>query len=163
MLVKQDTHNTIFRVVSENNKLHQHNLLYDHLFHTYMSYIAVGLRRQLKVNNSSISLRGLLLDMSENINALADTPINKVAINNDIEKLLQASQAIEDYVDKRLAHTDKREIKVMPSPNEIDECINLIKDLHKKYNSALKGEDVELMPAIYDWTDIFHIQWIQEK
>lgn len=163
MLVKQDTHNTIFRVVSENKNLHQNNLLYDHLFHTYMSYIAVGLRRQLKVNNDSISLRGLLADMLNSIDQLPNTSIGQDDIDNDIKQLLQTSQAIEDVVDKRLAHTDKREIKMMPSPNEIDECLRLIQDLHRNYNSVLKGEDVELMPTIYDWTDIFRIQWIQEK
>lgn len=163
MLVKQDTHNTIFKVVSNNRQLHQSNLLYSHLFHTYMSYILISLRRQLKVDNRSISLRRLLLDISDNISELSSASTGRDDIEGEIQQLLQVSRSIEDYVDKRIAHADKREVKAFPSPTEIDECIRLLKSLHKKYHSILKGENVELMPAIYDWTDIFRIQWIQDK
>lgn len=161
MLIKQDAHHTIIKIISKNNDLHQHNPFYDHLFHTYIAYISVALRRQLKRQNNSISLYGLLSDMSEN---KGNIPIHKfvsVDPDEDIDRIKQFSIDIEDYVDKRIAHTDKRPLKKLPNPNEIEECILLMKEVHKKYNSVINNVDTEIMPVRYEWTQIFKIPWIQ--
>ena len=163
MLIKQDTHNTILNIISKNKSLHQHNLFYDHLFHTYIAYISVALRRQLKKQNNSISLYGLLSDMSNNIDDIPEHNLLSINPDVDIKRLKEMSLTIEDYVDKRIAHTDKRTLKQLPSPNEIEDCIKLMKDIHKKYNSVINNVDIELMPVLYEWTQIFKIQWIQEN
>ena len=163
MLIKQDTHHAILKIISKNKALHQHNPFYDHLFHTYIAYISVALRRQLKRQNNSISLNGLLSDMSENKSDIPTHEFVSVDPDEDIERIKQLSMTIEDYVDKRIAHTDKRPLKQLPNPNEIKECILLMKDIHKKYNSVINNVDTELMPVRYEWNQIFKIPWIQEK
>lgn len=163
MLVKQDVHNTTLNIISRNKALHQHNPFFDHLFHTYISYISVALRRQLKNNKDSISLHGLLYDMSENVDDIPAHRVVTVDPSGDIKALKEASVFIENYVDKRIAHTDKRALHRLPNPKEMDECIHLMKTMHKKYNSVIHGSDVELMPVMYEWTDIFNIPWIQKK
>lgn len=163
MLVKQDIHNTTLNIISNNKALHQHNPFFDYLFHTYISYISVALRRQLKNHKDSISLCRLLNDMSENMDIIPTHRFVTVDPCSDIEVLKETSVCIEDYVDKRIAHTDKRALDRLPNPTEIDECIRLMKTMHKKYNSVIHGSDVELMPAMYEWTDIFNIPWIKEK
>jgi len=163
MLVKQDTHNTILNIIAKNRLLHQHNLFYDHLFHTYIAYISVALRRQLKKHNNSISLYGLLDDMSKNTDLIPAHNLLSVNPNDDIKSIKEMSLSIENYVDKRIAHTDKGELKQLPSPKEIDDCIMLMKNIHKKYNSVVNDIDIELMPALYDWTEIFKEPWIQKN
>lgn len=163
MLIKKDTHNTILKIISNNKHLHQHNPFYDHLFHTYIAYISVSVRRQLKRNNNSISLYGLLSDMSENKSNIPKHEYITIDPDADIERIKQSSKYIEEYVDRRLAHTDKRAVKVLPNPNEIEECIILLKDIHKNYNSVINNADVELMPVRNDWTNIFTYPWINNN
>ncbi len=163
MLIKQDTHNTILQIIKSNKALQQHNLFYDHLFHTYMAYISVALRRQMKKQNNSISLYGLLFDMSNNDRNIPEHKLISVDPAEDMKTIKEASIVIEDYVDKRIAHTDNRPLKQLPSPNQIDDCILLFKNMHRKYYSVINNVDIDLMPAIYDWTEIFKIPWVQEK
>ncbi len=163
MLIKQDTHNTILQIIKSNEALQQHNLFYDHLFHTYMAYISVALRRQIKNQSNSISLYGLLFDMSNNKRDIPEHKFISVDPDGDMKIIKEASIVIEDYVDKRIAHTDNRPLKQLPSPNQIDDCIFMFKKIHRRYNSVINNIDVDLMPAIYDWTGIFKIPWVQEK
>ena len=163
MLIKKDTHHTILNIISKNKLLHQHNLFYDHLFHTYIAYISVALRRQLKKSKNSISLYGLLSDMEKNKSDIPKHNLLSVNPDDDMKRMKEMSLTIEDYVDKRIAHTDKRALKQLPNPNEIEECIKLMKEIHKKYNSVINNIDVELMPSLYDWTEIFRIPWIQKN
>jgi len=168
MLIKQDTHHTLLRIIAENKSLHEHNPFYDHLFHTYISYISVSLRRQLKRDKNSISLYGVLSDIADN---MSDIPLHKhieLDPESDIARLKEASSVIEKYVDRRIAHTDKRSLDKrsldkLPNPSEVENCIEIMKEIHKRYNSVVNKVDVELMPVRYDWTHIFEIPWVQVK
>ncbi len=171
MLTKQDTHHTVLKIIAENKALHQNNPFYDHLLHTYMAYISVSLRRQLKRKDNSISLCGLLFDMSENKNDIPKYEKNNIFTHEyafidpgeDLEKIKKLSETIEEFVDRRIAHTDKRPLDRLPNPNEIEECISMMKDIHKKYYLVIKNFNIELMPAMYEWDQIFKIPWIQEN
>lgn len=163
MLIKQDTHYTVLKIIADNKKLHQHNLFYDHLFHTYIAYISVSLRRQLKYSKNSISMLGLLTDISENISLICVSKTVSIDPKQDIKNLKNRTLLIENYVDKRIAHTDKGNLNKLLNPNEIEEAIQLLKAIHKKYNAAINQESIELMPTLYDWTHIFNFPWVAKK
>jgi len=68
-----------------------------------------------------------------------------------------------EYVDKRIAHWDKREPKVVPTFGELDNCIKLLDQTYVKYHLLLYAESMDtLMPTYqYEWKSIFCEPWLK--
>ena len=80
-----------------------------------------------------------------------------------IWKKLTSFKELEDFIDKRIAHYDKRKPKNMPSSmiEAIDELIDYLVALTKKYLLLLKGTArLSLVTNIGDWQEIFREPWI---
>ena len=68
-----------------------------------------------------------------------------------------------EYVDKRIAHWDKREPKVVPTFGELDNCIKLLDQTYVKYHLLFHAESMDtLMPTYqYEWKSIFCEPWLK--
>ena len=192
LVVARRTFHEIQQLIKDNPALHQPNSFYDYLSRTYVTHVVIGLRRQIKCDDQSISLARLFEELIESPHILsrsyyvnlykgstvedfANKDFNKFAaeeashidsllVITDLTKLRDTTKRCEDYADKRLAHRDKREPKILPTFNEVDDCITLLDELYVKYFMLFHASHMDsLLPTRqYDWQTIFRVPWIPQ-
>ena len=193
LLLKRNIFWDVQEIIKNNNDLHKPSSFYSYLGDTYIAYISIGIRRQIKVNNQSISFARLLSDMIDTPSVLSrkyytslyqDSVVKDFADRDfdrfsgrgknhisadmvcaDLRELNQASSKVEDFADKRIAHYDKRKPKVLPKFNEVDACLDILDRLYVKYHLIFHAASMEtLMPTYqYDWQKIFEIPWLKRS
>lgn len=169
------------------------NKFYEFLGDAYGTLALMGIRRQVKSKKDSISLAGLLEEISKNpkilsrkrfVNLYKETRedenvaskdfddlvgkgrsyVNPDQVCSDLDELGQRSKKIETIVDKRLAHYDKGAININNITfKEIDECIDFLEDLLKRYYYLIRAVDRNhVLPESLsdDWTVIFRELWL---
>lgn len=156
----------------------------------YADSMIVGVRRQVKTNDDSISLARLLDDMLSNPEIISrdyyrsfslsgaqdpevDAEFDKIAapgkdhidpdiIENDLNRLKQLAKSCEAFGDRQVAHLDKRGAPNAPTYKELDETLNLLEVLLQKYKHLVTG--MWLLSAVAyiqdDWKAIFRQAWI---
>lgn len=164
--------------------------VYEYIGHTYVAYMAIGIRRQIKVDEKAISLLRLLTEISEspqtlsrkyyvglcngtNAEKYSDQWFDKLCgdnkayispdmVESDINALREIVSKVEDFADKRIAHHDTREPD-LPRFSDLDESLDKIWEIYKKYLAALTATSVSLTPLIVqcNWTEIFTVPWIK--
>ncbi|MHB8679606.1 MAG: hypothetical protein ACYC7G_07720 [Rudaea sp.] len=193
LVIARYTFQSVQKIISENPALHIHSSFYDYFAQTYVSHVVIGLRRQIKIDQRSISMARLLAEMIDTPEVLtrahfvslyadsaipgyADTDFNQFAkagapnvdpdlIRVDLERLKSTVARCEDFADKRVAHRDTREPKALPTFNEVDECIEVLDKLWVRYFLLFHAQGMDsLLPTWqYDWTAIFRVPWIIEN
>lgn len=161
LVVAKHTFHEVQDMIHDNPLLHQPSSFYDYLSNTYVSHVVIGVRRQIKCDDQSISMARLFQEMIDTPQAFpradytakykgsvkedsANRAFDKFAapdaphidpnlVAADLFRLQAASKYCEDFADKRVAHRDTREPKELPTFNEIDACIDLLDELYCKY------------------------------
>ena len=84
-------------------------------------------------------------------------------VKDDIARLKSAVETHGEFVDKRIAHSDKRDPKVVPTFGELDDCIKLLDQTYVKYHFLFHAESMDtLMPTYqYEWKSIFCEPWLK--
>ena len=84
-------------------------------------------------------------------------------VKDDIDKLQKAAKACEDFADKRIAHWDKGAPDIVPTFEELDDCIKLLDETYVKYHLLFYAEGTStLMPTYqYEWKKIFLEPWLK--
>jgi len=189
LLVKRDIFWKLQEIIKDNPGLHRPNSFYNYLGDTYVAYICIGIRRQVKVNKKSISFARLLVEIIEAPSALsrqyyrdlykgsvvddwADQCFDRFSgsgkayisgdmVTEDLQELKRVASRVEDFADKRIAHRDKGEPEVLPKFNDVDSCLDTLDRLYVKYHSIFHaGSMRSLKPTYqYDWMEIFLIPW----
>ena len=82
-------------------------------------------------------------------------------ILQDIKELTIHAAKCEDFTDKVIAHTDKRDPKQPLTFGDVDNCISYMDKLICKYSLIFHATYTEsLMPTYqYDWQEIFDEPW----
>lgn len=190
LVISKYTFHEVQNIIKENPLLHQPSSFYGYLSRTYVSHVVIGLRRQLKCDNQSISMARLFGEMIKTPEALtrtyyvslyrgtvvehrADNDFNMFAapgtphidptlVAADLARLRDASKRCEDFADKRVAHRDKREPKELPTYNEVDACINILDEHCVRYLRLFHGSNPRsLLPSWQnDWKAVFRVPWI---
>jgi len=191
LLVKQNIFWELQDIIKANSKLQKPSSFYKYLGDTYIAYITIGIRRQIKNDKYSISFARLLTELSQTpsvlsrkyfiglysgfaVEHLANRDFDKFCginkdyispdiVNADLNELNWVASVIEDFTDKRIAHHDKREPKILPKFEEVDSCLGVLDKLYCKYHLAFHASFMNsLMPTYqYDWKQIFTIPWIK--
>jgi hypothetical protein len=79
----------------------------------------------------------------------------------DIERLKTVAATTRKYVNKRIAHIDRKGAATVPTAPEIDAAVELIGELLQKYTLLLTGADLRLGILVpFDWTIVFTVPWI---
>lgn len=190
LVVAKHTFHEVQGMIRNNPRLRQHSSFYDYLSRTYVSHVVIGVRRQIKCNDQSISMARLFEEMIATpqafsrayytakykgvvVEGFADRDFDKFAAPNaphinpslvasDLARLRAASKNCEDFADKRVAHRDKREPRELPTFNEVDTCIDLLDELYVKYFLLFHASAMDtLLPTWqYDWKTIFRVPWL---
>ena len=190
LVIAKDTFQKVQKLIEDNPLLHQSSPFYRHLSNTYVSHVVIGLRRQLKCDDQSISMVRLFEEMIATPQVLtrtyyvdlykdsvvedfADKDFNRFAtpgarhidpslVTADLARLRDASTRCEDLADKRVAHRDKREPKELPTYNDVHACIDLLNDLYVRYFLLFHACSMDTLLPVYqgDWKAVFRIPWI---
>lgn len=159
----------------------------------FVQATAVGVRRQARSDDDSVSLKWFLLEVRKYPSLVSrkhymslyegketqfietaqqefdevageGAPYLSVALVEDhLRELDDAVKDIEHYVDRRIAHYDKRGL-ARPTPTfaDLSSALKTLEKLVRLYWKLLKGPAViTLLPTIqYDWKDIFRFPWM---
>lgn len=63
LVIAKHTFHEVQKLIKDNSLLHQPSSFYDYLSRTYISHTVIGLRRQLKCDEQSISMARLFTEM----------------------------------------------------------------------------------------------------
>ncbi len=84
-------------------------------------------------------------------------------VNNDICELIERTKALKTYVNKTVAHLDKEKMEKFPTIKDLDDSIDLIVKLVKKYYRIIHADSKELKPVPQrPWKNIFKVPWLPE-
>lgn len=178
-------------IINSNSELQRPSSFYTYLGDTYVTYIAMGVRRQIKVQNKSISFARLLSEIQDDPTMLSrqyyrslykgpqwtDEPdmefdkfcgsnkdfISPGMVNTDLQELKKAASRVEDLADRRIAHCDTRKPKMPPTFGEVDECLDCLDKLCVKYYAIFHAVEIDtFMPTDpFDWKAIFKVAWLK--
>lgn len=81
----------------------------------------------------------------------------------DLAHLNDICHPIRKFVNKRVAHHDRKPFTQFPTLKELDEALDALIDTYRKYTLLIRGipYDVTITPQ-WDWKEIFKTAWIQE-
>jgi archaellum component FlaC len=192
MLVEhQKIFSDLREVVTNNLNLQKekNNPFVNFIWDSYVGNTLITIRRQLKKNNDN-SLVKLLHEIkdtpqllsrirfvnlfssakhveaniifSQEFSRIDEDHIDPGRVEHDIYNLKVISKKVEDVADKRIAHHDMLPPKSEPDLKEVNECIDYLVELLKKYWFLFTGERItgDLQPSLDDWQEIFRMPWI---
>jgi hypothetical protein len=82
-------------------------------------------------------------------------------INKDLNKLNEILGSSSKFIDRRLAHLDKREPTKMPMYFEIESGCQTLNVILKKCILLLRAIDYKIEPVLqHDWKIIFRAAWL---
>ena len=91
-----------------------------------------------------------------------DQQVDVNMVQGDLDDLQCRTKEIRTFVDKRVAHWDKRHFTQIPTFIQLNSCLDLLGALVKKYLNVLRAESHELLPVWqYDWMSVFTKPWIR--
>lgn len=190
LLVNRNIFWEVQKIIKNNSELHKPSSFYSYLGDTYVAYISIGIRRQVKMDNQSISFSRLLSEMIDTPSVLSReyytglyqgsavenlanghfdkfsgtgrSQISKDMVSSDLLELNRTASKVEGFTDRRIAHHDIREPKELPTFNEVDACLDVLDKLYVKYHLVFHASAMDsLMPTYqYDWQDIFEVPWL---
>lgn len=153
----------------------------------YAALVAVGIRRHVKDNKDSVSLMRLLREVRESAHQftynffLERFPIDPnyvpwqvstfrkfsddgIAVSarilaEDMESLKTLAKNVEDFVDRDLAHLDKKPHEGVVTFGDLERCIDELNRLVCKYRTLFGGGGMSTLEPtiIFDWEDIFRV------
>lgn len=203
LFIERDIFWNVQEIIKNNPKIQKPSSFYNFLNNVYIASTLMGVRKQLKIDNDSISFAKLLKEICNTPEILSKTrhfekykgsSVEKIAnkmgmtveefrskefdqfagekgehvdpeiINLDLKELRLKAKKCENYADKRIAHFDKKTITNFPTYEELDNCIDYLGELIKKYYLLFRVASLtRILPVSqneYDWKAIFREPWI---
>lgn len=158
------------RIIGQNSRIHRPSAFYDLFVRAFASHAVAGIRRQIRPQKDSISLRGLLSEIIKHpkklsrsyfrflyrksgVEELADRDFEKLCgsdqnyidpekVKADLEDLRIAGEPVEKFADRRVAHRDARDILKLPKFKNVNDCIDVLDRLCVKYHLVFLGKVV---------------------
>jgi hypothetical protein len=160
---------------------------------SFVQATAVGVRRQAKINDDSFSLARVLAEIErypslvsrrdyiglfdgsekwlreigerdfDTVAGVGNSEIPQAVVQQHIAELKAAVASIEHYVDRRVAHYDKRGLaQPTPTLDDLSGALRTMEKLVILYWRLLKGQTMSTMvhTITFDWQDIFLFPWI---
>ncbi len=191
LLVNRHIFQEVQAIIKANPKLQVPSSFYEWMGVNHAASIAVGIRRQLDMDSRSVSLVRLLMELKRYPEVItrrrfvalykghpvaaqfAHRDFDGVAgygrsyaspgmVRSDLARLKQIGQRLRRFVNKRIAHLDRRKYKNPPTYQEVDECLEVMETFLRKYVLMFRAEaHVKILPTWqYDWKAIFRVPWI---
>lgn len=82
-------------------------------------------------------------------------------VKKDITSLEEINKKSASFIDRRVAHLDKKEPDMVPTFDEIESWCDTLIQVFKKYYSLLYAVDFQITPKLNpEWKSIFTVPWI---
>jgi hypothetical protein len=168
---------SVQELIKSNPAIHSPSIFYWYMGNTYVAYALTGIRRQVKPQKDSISLKQLLTEIGDEPEKISrqyyrslytepdkahfadrhfdrycaapgDAHVSAAMVQDDLSKLVASAATCEDFADKRVAHRDKRPPAALPKFKEADQAIDTIHELCLKYRLILIADcQTTLLPT----------------
>ena len=167
----RDIWRTISEIGAANPAVVANPFVMGHFNTLYYRRALVSVRAMVDPDNDSDSLLTLLTDIAAHPGDLNTTDpamqlagagtIDPAKVRADIERLKTAAATTRKYVNKHIAHIDRKGAPTVPTALEIDAAVELIGELSQKYTLLLTGGGLRLgIRVTFDWTSVFTVPWI---
>lgn len=190
IVMDNHTYYEVAKLINTNPLLNRPNSFYDYFSRAYISHTVMGMRRQIKRKDPSVSIARLFEEMiatpeaftreyfvslykMSSMKKYANQDFERFAkhgalhidpelIREDLTRLDNAARNFEEFSDKRIAHRDKGVVQKIPTFEEVDRCVALLDELFAKYYLLFYASEMDsLLPVWhYDWKDIFLTPWL---
>jgi hypothetical protein len=180
LVIAKDIFWSVQKLIDKNNKIQKPSSFFKYMGDTYISFIVMGIRRQIKIDSQSISFVRLLSEIERSskkisrkyfkqlykgssVEFLADNDFNQFCINlgdpyissamvrNDLIELRKVACLCEEFADKIIAHSDKRAPKTLPTFNDADEAIDFLDKLYVKYHLIFHAASMQSLMPVYQY------------
>jgi hypothetical protein len=176
MQLRRSIWDAVIKMVKNNPKLREMDSDYWGFHHgNYGDAQAMAVRRQTDKDPNARSLARLLIEMSENPELITREYVAQLDVDfdlagdqldpkvpcSDLDELSRDAKAITDYVNKRLAHDDRRNVNAAPPEfGELHAAIDSVWKIFERY-AKLAGLHVLKEPKEEsDWRAIFRLAWL---
>jgi hypothetical protein len=90
--------------------------------------------------------------------------VDPAAIQVDLDELQVESAQIKSWVDKHIAHTDLKPLKVAPTFTDLSDAIDALLGMFRRYFKLLTGleSDMRAPEPQYDWLAPFRVAWLPD-
>jgi hypothetical protein len=92
--------------------------------------------------------------------------VDATLVGTDLAALLGAGKDIEGYVDRVVAHRDRRPPRVIPTLTDMDKALDVSFELASKYHLLLERSGYAFPVAAWvgdEWRDLFKVPWISNE
>jgi len=131
----------------------------------YVSTTASAIRRLIETQNggkTNVSLRILLDEIGKHPNVL-ERPMPAEQIRNDLARVGEVECKLKPYVDRVVAHLDRRGLATVPKLGDLRESVANLGEIFKRYYGAVEDSDLTLTVSYRDDFDIFSFPWVAER
>jgi hypothetical protein len=191
LFTQRHIYTEVRKILEEHPKVQQPDDFFFWVSVWYSSSMAVAIRKLADKDKNSISFRALLEGIKNNPRVISRTRFKQLFVNgnyrefyadvdfdryvgdgneyidlsvvqSEIDELILKTEKLKHYVDKRVAHHDKEEFTDIPKYSDLDEAIDFLGSLYKRYFLIIKCLDPgELLPHWgYDWKKVFRYPWL---
>jgi hypothetical protein len=179
----------VLGMVERNQALRRPSSFYSWMRSQYSTYMAIGVRRLVDHDKRTLSLRRLLEKIKANHQVFdpdrhanmyrrtalgADTgrrefagyartdgrTLDRQKLRSDLSLIKRTAERIKRYVDKHVAHTDRIQLRRLPTFAMLDVTLDTLKDVTERYRILITGHGGDLTPSYIDaWEGIFEVAW----
>lgn len=144
----------------------------DMLNRSYVHATAARIRRLTDRHKDCISVAKLLEELQNHPVLLkrqlgVENMVNRVSreeLEQDLMGLDAACCPVTDYVDKHVAHHDKRQRSALPKHRDVNAAIDKLIEIFKKYYALLNGADTDVVVSYLEGPlAVFRFAWLPEK
>ena len=99
----------------------------------------------------------------EHFAGVVDTHVDRTIVQTDLDHIVAATAQVVAYVDRHVAHSDPRPVRLdqLPTFTDVHEAIDVIGTLFERYQMLLTGSSTPLTPVIPDdWRAVFRQPWM---
>jgi AbiU2 len=191
LYTQRHIYNEVRKILENNHKVQEPDDFFYWVSVWYSSSMSVVIRKLADNDRNSISFRRLLEGIKNNPRVISRTRFKQLfvdgnyeefladadfdryvgagneyidlsVVQNEIDELTVKTSKLKDYVDKRVAHHDKEEFNAIPKYSDLDEAIDFIGELYKRYFLIFKCLSFgDLLPYWgYDWKKVFRYPWL---
>lgn len=169
LVTNDDTYWRFQKEVAQQNRrlITMKSPFFDLLDQAYLSATTSALRRLVEKQNNdktNISLRILIAEIKEHQPAL-NLPVTIDEIDRHMGQLVDVENRIKPYVDRAIAHNDRRGLPTALDPlthRDLRTAIEISAEILRRYYSLLNGSDLDLKVTYLDDFNIFTFPWVEK-
>lgn len=191
LLGSRQTYKSYGEIVRSNQEIMKDGpSLHSWVRSNYVTFVSMAIRRQLDTDSDSISLARIIADIRDNPgdltradfvaryagmafgvgpslgnkdftdNAGSGTFMDATIAQADFDRLQTAAQDVSRLATRTIAHRTTKNVPTLTF-DEVDKCIETIKDVTQKYVLLLTASHNVMEPIMQDWSGIFREKWIK--